>query len=1178
MDVLNNDALLKKLNESTISIHTVEIQSTCKVHQVLKKFSLPSYLKVLRIRGNSLNIEDVTALLKFLHSVNYLHELDLCRTKFKERTFFIFISALNYSKDITSLIFTDNSLTEQEINGLITVLESVKNLKTLNLSKSILTETQANAILHKHEQAKNIVSLNLSYNAIQGNEIVVGICQLPSLQELDLSHNCVRFSPLPNFEAKRNYLSTCLKVISLSSNHMKPDDITQFCSLIRSDLLELNLDFNHIGRSIWSLCLLGERIKNLKVLSLANTNICDNVDGLAFLLSLVRELEDLNLSCNNLLAEDFQQLQTPLSKLTLLKTLNLSMNAIGSDGMKAIADIFKDFPLLERLDMNSSYIREDEVSVLCKSLASLKKLKYLNLSGICIDAEVLDDALVLPATLEELLFSDIIHGKKLFDEMRHLINLRKLHLNKLILRVCDAEALIIMLPCFSKLEELSLASLVAPECQTILTAIKSLKNIKKIDLNSLKLSNEEALVDMLSSLLFLEELVLADMRGANMDYVSLFSGMKLLKRLRLLSLGGVNMSYNRSKDFCDMLSCLSILKDIVFPDVKISFTGSDRIPGFFDALDSLRYVRSLDMGGINIREQMIADLARVLPSLQLLEKLKIKLNMYCESNVKLPNELLLVFGKLKYLKELSYVSGGKYRVSGRDALAEVLASLQLLEKLELDFSLEIDDCKQLSNALGKLRYLKEFSFFSKSSARFIPKAGIQAFSHALSSLQLLEKLTLRIEESSEHVRIEQLCAALGDLKYLRKLDLYFWEITNSAAEALTKMLPSLELLEELKLRTFMRRHRVDSERKKQVLAAIGNLKYLKKLNFSMWCPSIDIDHEACFAKMLSSLRLTLLEKPNIKWIEISQSETKELFIAVGKLKYLKKLKLSCNIHIGISQNNVDALVRALLSMQMLENLQLKSSECRNKIKSRELFIAVGKLKHLKKLDLSWLGKITRSSVDALIQALLTLRVLEKLRLEIINGSNESQGKGLLIAIGKLKYLKKLYLDWEGITQTNVDALAKTLISLQVLEKLKLSVAFCCRHDCNAKCDHQCDDKCDDECVHDLAECRRNCHNECEEESDDECRKCHGECDEECDEECDNKCDRYCHDHSECDEECDDECRHYCHDPIDCDEECDNDCCRRISLLKTKVLNAVKTKKYFRIWELFDGKIGIEIHT
>jgi hypothetical protein len=53
------------------------------------------------------------------------------------------------------------------------------------------------------------------------------------------------------------------------------------------------------------------RSKHLKVLSLANTDICGPaVEGLAILLSSVTELEELNLSSNNLMLEDFRNLQS----------------------------------------------------------------------------------------------------------------------------------------------------------------------------------------------------------------------------------------------------------------------------------------------------------------------------------------------------------------------------------------------------------------------------------------------------------------------------------------------------------------------------------------------------------------------------------------------------------------------------------------------------------------------------------------------------------------------------------------------------------------------------------------------------------------------------------------------------------------------------------------------------
>ena len=1044
MDVLNNDVLLKKLNESTITMDTVEIQSTCKVHQVLKKISFPSYLKVLRIRENSLSFEDITDLLRCLRSGNNLHELDLCRTKFNESTFFIFVSALNYCKHLTSLTLADNSLTAQDINGLISVLESVKNLKTLNLSKSILTETQANAILNKHEQAKNIVSLDLSHNAIQGNEIVVGICQLQSLEKLDLSHNCIRFFLLPNLAGKRNHLSKCLRAVSLSFNDMKPDDISQFCSLIRSDLSKLNLDFNHVGRSIWSLCSLGERIQHLKVLSLANTDMCDNVDGLASLLLLVREIEDLNLSSNNLMAEDFQQIQKSLSKLTQLKRLNLSMNGIGADGMKALADIFKKFPLLERLDMNSSCIREDEVSVLCKSLVSLKKLKYLNLSGNFIDIEVLDDALVLPATLEELLFSHIIHGEKFFDEMKQLQNLRKLHLNKLILRVCDAEALAFMLRSFLKLEELSLAFLVAPECEMILTAIKSLKNIRVIDLTDIKLSNERSLVDMLSSLLFLEELVLTDMSGTNMDYESLFSVMKLLKRLRLLSLG-VKGKICGAKAFFEMFSSLSILEYIAFPYFDII-----RTPASFGALESLGYLRSLDLRRNTIEstagESTAGVLACVLPSLQMLEKLGLEL---CLLNDESQRDLFAALGKLKNLKEL-IIEFNCVVSESINSLADVLPSLQLLEKFDLcilDFFDDDDECcKSLFDALGTLRYLKEFSYGAR-----IENADIEAFAPALSSLPFLETLRLSTRNLSNggYVRLYD---AISKLEYLRKLELEIFH-DNNEAETLTKVLPSLELLEELSLSWYT--NKLDSEDEKQMFAAIGKSRYLKKLCYH--CPYKSCSNVGAFCEMLPSLRL-------------------------------------------------------------LETLELWQFKSKNGSEKKELFIAVGKLKHLKTLDFFFGTKITRTNVKALANALPSLQILENLRLFYIYDINKCQGEELLTAVGKLKYLKTLNLSWTKMTETNVDALVRALASLQVLERLALRVRFYCKHDCDYDCTDECDHDCYPDCNHYcnhswLDECGHDCY-------DDSCHKC-----------------RY-----------DEEKQH-------------------VDLVKTKVLNAIKNLKYLRTYSI-----------
>ena len=313
--ILDNDDLMEKLNTSTINIHTVEIESTCKLHQALRVFSLPSCLTVLCINDNMLNLEDICALIRSLSTVimNNLHELSLSHTRFKDNAFISFLNVLISCSSLRKLCLIDNGLNKQEINFLITAFDSLKNLVNLNLSKSNVTETQVIDILQKQE-GKSIVSLDLSQNVLQGNEIFFRICHLQSLEELNLSCNHIRFFSLPNLEKRRVHLPISTTTILLSSNHMMPLDICRFCHLVRSDLLKLNLDFNHVGGSVWSLCSLS--IRHLKVLSLANTDIGGPaVKGLAILLSLVGELEELNLYSNNLVLADFQQLQSPLSNL-----------------------------------------------------------------------------------------------------------------------------------------------------------------------------------------------------------------------------------------------------------------------------------------------------------------------------------------------------------------------------------------------------------------------------------------------------------------------------------------------------------------------------------------------------------------------------------------------------------------------------------------------------------------------------------------------------------------------------------------------------------------------------------------------------------------------------------------------------------------------------------------------
>ena len=842
--VLNNDDLLKKLNASTIDIQTVEIQSTCKLEQVLVNYSLPPCLEVLRISDNTLDVEDIFSLIRSLMNMKGLHELDLCCTKFTESSFNCFLTVLIKCSGLRRLFVTDNSLTKQDVDCLITAFESLKNLKHLNLSKNNVTETQANDILQKYGEGKSIVSLDLSQNVLQGNEIIVRICKLDSLEELNLSHNHIRFHPLPSLDEGSDNFPINTKIISLSSNRMTPNDICRFLSLIRSDLQKLHLDFNHVGNSIWSLCSL-RIFKHLKVLSLENTDICGPaVEGLADLLSSVTELEELNLSSNNLMLEDFRNLQSHLSNLTQLKKLNLSNNNL--DGITGILQgILPSLKYLEELRLSNVNLNGGDCKELFKGfLVPLNKLRHLNLSGNQIDIEIIDEALLLPPNLQEVILSDIIHGRKLFVNMIQLQRLlKKLYLCKIKLGPSDLDTLAAMLSSFRLLQELALTDVDVADrnCENIFSAIKLLKNLKKLDLGGMKVNNGKVFIEILSSFLFLEEIVFPDVLIHDDGVTGFFYALRSLRYLKKLDLGRSTITQAGDITLADVLPSLRLLEKLVVGNIGFDDECQKHL---FPAVGKLEYLKELDLSFSKISKTGAVTLANVLPSLQLLEKLVLR-------NIKFDNEcqkhLFHAVGKLKYLKELDF-GWSTITETGAVTLAEVLPSLQLLEKLVLK-NIEFDnECqKHLFHAVGKLKYLKELDLgYSK-----ITQTGAVTLAEVLPSLQLLEKLVLQYFSFDDECQKHPF-RAVGKLKYLKELRLGWSVITQTGAVTLAEVLPSLQLLEKLVLEDI----EFDDECQKHLFHAVGKLKYLKKLDLS-WS-EITQTGAVTLAEVLPSLQL--LEK------------------------------------------------------------------------------------------------------------------------------------------------------------------------------------------------------------------------------------------------------------------------------------------------------------------------------
>ena len=1021
--ILNDDHLLKKLNESTINIHTVEIKSKCKLKEVMKKYSLPPCLKLLSITDNNLDCHDVSALSS--GSLNNLYELDLSRTKFKGNSFVRLGTAIT-NCNIQSLCLTDNGLTEEYRKCLVSAFNSIENIKKLNLSKNNLTEAQANDILQKHE-GKTIVSLDLSQNALQGDKLITNISKLQSLEELNLSHNHIRFPQLRSSAEESDNFLTNTKIIS--------------CSV----------------RSLSSL-----RINHLKVLSLANTDICGSaVQDLAIVLSSANELEELNLSSNNLMLEDFRQLISPLSILTKLKKLNLSNNpegvsvvlekilphmkfleelrlsnthlngddcnnffkslgllnelkyldlsnnAIGPSAVRTLSDILKKLPLLAGLDLSKCCIQEDDIFYLCVSFKPLNNLKYLNLSENLFKADdILVDSFFFPSTLEEVILSDIIHGEKVFNSMRIPLKdeLRKLHLSKMKLRPCDVEALADMLSSFLHLEELVLTDVVADlKCEKVFGAIGNMTKMKKLVFRGGTVDNQKAFFDMLSRLSVLEEIMFPNV-VIDGSVTEDFNVLKSLVYLKNLDLSETSID---DVALADVLPSLKLLEKLTLGRImRTERTGDQKL---CSAIGKLNYLKELNLS------RYFECLDEALLLLQFLEKLK----FYCddESN----EQLFRAVGELKYLKILHLISHSVELLTDLTPLAEALPLLHFLE--ELNLSIRFDDGgsdEKLFHAFGRLKYLKKLEICETNFTQI----GVVALTEILPSLNLLENFVfIEIDFKSE----SQLFKAIEKLKYLKEIDLSESNLTQLGVAALTEILPSLKLLEKLVLAT-----NSDITYDKELFHAVGKLKYLKVLDLC----SIKITQQGVVTliNMLPSLKM--LESLTFSEIDLDSESETGLFQALERLKYLTELNLEW---VKITPDGALALADVLPTLELLKILRLGENEFNEK-SNEQLFLAVKKLKHLQELWL-WRTKITNNGAGVLAQVLPCLLSLEQITLRSVK-FNEGSEEQLFRGVANCKYLKKLSIYDTKITRKSAVALADALSSLTFLEQLALcSIVF-----------------------------------------------------------------------------------------------------------------------------------------
>ena len=242
------------------------------------------------------------------------------------------------------------------------------------------------------------------------------------------------------------------------------------------------------------------RTSSLRKLNLNNNGLSGNVaQGLAHVVDNNPYLEELHLS-NNALQSSVKIVLRSLRSLSKLKVLNLNKisikNTMSEDIPKCLGEVIKSNVFLEELYLSDCNFRSSSVKIL-EAMKGISRLRKLNLNSnymTGIVAEVLAEAIVHNASLEELLLSNNnfnISAVVILQAVARLTNLKKLNLNNNAMSGVVAEQLVDIIRCNTSLQELFLSNNdLNSSTNLILQALKGYSKLKSLDLRCNNISDD----------------------------------------------------------------------------------------------------------------------------------------------------------------------------------------------------------------------------------------------------------------------------------------------------------------------------------------------------------------------------------------------------------------------------------------------------------------------------------------------------------------------------------------------------------------------------------------------------------------------------------------------------------------------------------------------------------------
>ncbi|XP_009900671.2 leucine-rich repeat-containing protein 31 [Dryobates pubescens] len=370
-------------------------------------------------------------------------------------------------------------------------------------------EQRFNQFMQKLGKKPNRKNLDLNNCALSAADITELASLLPFLQELEeisLSWNGCVGGTLKALTVHLHHVNL-LKVLRLNNCRLTAEDIISLgeASEIISQLEELDLSWNsNIGGKLSLLTKKLQKGCKLKLLKITDCNLtAKDGESLAEILTVIPNLEVLDLSINTHIGSSMKALAQDLKNVPGLKELNLHMCGLKHDSLQGLDAALQHLAELRKLDISCNKEIGGGFKDFTAHLAILKNLEVLDLHQCCVteeDVTVLSQVIPLLSNLQELNLSSNknvgVSPDPLLGRLRFLPKLRSVAISN-----CDLGE-----EPFSSLAE---AALHLPELEILdLSWNKCVGGNLKLLLGALKLATEIRVLRLSSCNLVAEDLTL----------------------------------------------------------------------------------------------------------------------------------------------------------------------------------------------------------------------------------------------------------------------------------------------------------------------------------------------------------------------------------------------------------------------------------------------------------------------------------------------------------------------------------------------------------------------------------------------------------------------------------------------------------------------------------------------